>query len=115
MLDLGGYKKDTAGANFPVFVAGAKAGAPANHIIQFILAMWTVRVRIPGREYVQTSAHRRNTKEFLIQLAASGALPFYLGKFGKERLHARIPAKIRLVNCGTRLCVCNSPSGLYHW
>jgi hypothetical protein len=115
VLDFGSYVDHAARGDFPVFIARAKTGTSADDVVQLIFVMRTLGIDGSSGEQVQTGAHGRHAQELAVQFAALCPLLVDLGEAGKQSVQARIPPKKRLVNCGTRLWVCSSPSGLYHW
>jgi len=51
----------------------------------------------------------------MLRLGIPLTLLIDLADLEEARLHPRIPPNTNSVNCGTRLCACRLPSGLYHW
>ncbi len=115
VLDFSGNKYDAAGRNFALFIASLETGAAAYHIIDFVLLVGLLQVLTIRGQNVKSSAHRRHAKKLLVQLAALGVQPLDLGQGEERSFQAKMPPRMSSVNCGIRLCACNSPSGLYHW
>ncbi len=107
-------KNHAAGGNLPVLAAGLEPGVSPNHVIHFILVMRALQVEAARGQNVESSAHGLLTQELAVGLAAMNTLAVDLGEIDVDWDHAKMPPKIRSVNCGIRFCTCKSPSGLYH-
>jgi len=97
------------------FLGNFEAGSSPDNVIDLIFVVRSLQVRCTGGEDVEAGAHRRHAKKFAVRFTAPGPLLLDLGDGGKERFHAKMPPKMRSVNCGMRFCACKSPAGLYHW
>ena len=119
MLDFGTYEDHISGGYLAVFLpilgAGFETGASADYIVDLVFEMRPLPVGRSGGQDVESSAHRRHAEKFSVQLATLGSRAVDFGDVRKQRFQAKIPPKMSSVNCGIRLCVCRSPSGLYHW
>jgi hypothetical protein len=85
MFNLGGYENDAAGGNFPVFIItiiiGFEARAAAEHVVEFVFAVWFLQVDAPGGQNVEARAHRRDAQEFQIAITALPAFALQCGNF----------------------------------
>ena len=103
MFDFGRDEDDATCGNFAIFAIGLEARAAAHHVIHFVLMMGPLKIETVRGQHVKAGAH-----------ATLRALPLDVGKLDQDSTHAKMPPKIRSVNCGMRFCACRSPSGLYH-
>src|ERR1700674_5395070 len=100
MADFRGDENHAARENFFVFGSGLETGASAKHVIDFIFAMRLLMIRCSSRQNIKTGAHRGHSYKFAVGPATFGALLFDGVESSQECLHAKMPPKIRSVNCG---------------
>ena len=109
------HENNAAFAHLMFLGVDAHESPAANYVIHFVFVVRLLRICAARWQDVETGTHRRHAKKFFVQLATLGSLLVDFGKIGEKRFQAKIPPKMSSVNCGIRLCVCRSPSGLYHW
>src|SRR5690349_10821321 len=68
MLDFFRHVDDASRLNFAVFLAGFESGTAADYVVHLVFPVRTLRITRSSRQHIESGAHRRHAKEFLVQL-----------------------------------------------